>query len=137
MRKIYFRGKDLDGNWREGDLIWATLGYGQKPMILDAFDEIDIGNNLYEVAPETVGQFTGLCDCRGQDIYEGDIVAFGDFFREHDVENEYWHGVVKWSFESARFVLDKLEFDEDVCNDELLVIGNVYDNPELLEAKNA
>lgn len=134
MREIYFRGKDLDGNWREGDLIWATLGQGQKPMILDAFDECDIDNNLYEVDPETVGQYTGLRDAEGREIYEGDILSNG-----HDTV------AVSYSIEFAAFVglyngREDLVLNLDDCIDQpldelkLKVVGNVHDNPDLLEA---
>ena len=124
MREIKFRGYNGE-KWLFGNL---DIDYKAKHAC--------ISDNRFWRHPvrfDTVGQFTGLCDCKGQNIYEGDVVAFGDFFREHDVENEYWHGVVKWDPERARFVLDELDFDEDVCNDELLVIGNVHDNPQLLE----
>ena len=130
MREIKFRGWDEQyKTWIFGDLKLNEAG--DKAIITPRKDGYLVPCS---VDRNSVGQFTGLCDCKGQDIYEGDVVAFGDFFREHDVKNEYWHGVVKWSPEGARFVLDKLEFDEDVCSDELLVIGNVHDNPDLLEA---
>ena len=129
MREIKFRGR------RKNSTEWVYGAFLAIPRLCSYIYDVqpDGQATRYLVDEDAVGQFTGLCDCKGQDIYEGDVVAFGDFFREHDVKNAYWHGVVKWSFEGARFVLDKLEFDEDVCNDELLVIGNVYDNPELIK----
>lgn len=142
MREIYFRGKDLNGNWREGDLIWATLGQGQKPMILDAFDEIDIGNNLYEVAPETVGQFTGMYDAEGREIYEGDIVKATlkepSFVKRFKLQNEI---VGEMFFDNAWWMKER-----ETVNlippwrfryYDLTVIGNVHDSPELLEADDA
>lgn len=133
MREIYFRGKDLDGNWREGDLIWATLGQGQKPMILDAFDEIDIGNNLYEVAPDTVGQFTGLYDAEGREIYEGDIIKVIVVAKtpKWDFQRNF---VVEWSVDGWYMEGDPLHVW--ILLHTLKVIGNVHDNPGLLEVEH-
>ena len=135
MREIYFRGKDEWGNWREGDLIFATLGAGQKPMIMDAYDEFDLANNMFEVAPETVGQSTGLYDTDGREIYEGDVL-----------NTLYGHLGVSYKQEWAAFVacgVDKTGYYHEYLLDEIVntpvrraeikVIGNIHDDPGLLE----
>ena len=127
MREIYFRGKDEWGNWRIGDLIYATLGAGQKPMIMDAYDEFDPNNNMFEVTPDTVGQFTGLTDADGREIYEGDIVTFGRGTEP---------SAVRWDNEFAYFVIMKSLLLGHACK-AVRVIGNVHDNPNLLEADDA
>jgi len=67
MRQIKFRGKRLNnGEWVEG---WLVEMFG-APHILDKNNPTD----AYPIDPATVGQFTGLLDKNGSEIYEGDIV---------------------------------------------------------------
>lgn len=93
-REIKFRGKRIDnGEWVYGDLLQPT-------EICDIYEIANcesIDGTRYEVIPETIGQYTGLDDKNGKEIYEGDIVK------------------ITGSLE---------KFTE--------VIGNIYDNPELL-----
>lgn len=91
----------------------------------------------FYVKPETIGQFTGLTDCKGKEIYEGDILSFTVFDafggdRQH-------RGTVIYC--GSRFMI-WLSLDGEVCldldwvieqDDELEIIGNIYDNPELIK----
>lgn len=87
----------------------------------------------YLVDEDTVGMYTGRSDVMGTDMYEGDIVAGYWDFKEDE-----WPAVVEWDEVSARFVLSGqnsvIPFNE-MGGLEVTIIGNVYDNPELLEAK--
>lgn len=125
MRTIKFRGKRVnDGEWVYGDL-FRMNGF---PYIYP--DPAPNGWNDYEVIPDTVGQFTGLLDKNGNDIYEGDIVA-NDFGNNNIVNmtvewctDGYWALHEIDGDDTMHFVADYLK--------EIELIGNIHDNPELL-----
>lgn len=135
MRQILFRGKSKKtGEW--------IIGYYLKNRGVDFIAPDEFANEKtwedYEVIPETVGQFTGLLDKNGKEIYEGDIILtpfldpiFGDMVNgELCVKREVL-------FNKGSFVVKKdigyvyLEcFTKD---NNAKVIGNIHDNPELLK----
>lgn len=120
MREILFRGKKKPwGGWAEGSLVKMRDYY----RISEKNDMISFG-----VETETIGQFTGLTDKNGKKIFDGDVVKI--FLRDgEDV------GVIKWSDIGARFKFassDGCAYGID-CTTAMQVIGNIHDNPELLE----
>lgn len=143
MREILFRGKHmhvcpenkhLDGTWVEG--------------YLEDENHINDGKCEFLVDPETICQYTGLKDKNGNLIWENDIVKFEDLGEEgyeykegFDFENkarvEFTEG--RWSL--TDFVSDNSGVIDEMYNHaefmnlwgECEVIGNVFDNPELLE----
>lgn len=123
MREILFRGKEDSGKWFFGNLF--------VPDIKGRPTQICMGTSLIRIArdviPETVGQYTGLKDKNGKKIFEGDIVLYA---RDEEV------GQIAYHETEAMFIV---EFDtwltdfDHTFGDELEVIGNIHDNPELMK----
>ena len=129
MREILFRGKCPDnGKWVEGFIVASrenTYQDGFEMITADGinYDELDSyipDFTSYAVDPNTVGQYTGLKDKNGKRIWEGDILAL--------------RGgrplVVR--FEDGAFILECSSIPMRFAN-KFEVIGNITDNPELLE----
>lgn len=126
-REIKFRGKSIcEGQWIFGDLFRTDL---DGEVAIQFYDEED-GWMTAIVRPETVGQFTGVADINGRQIYEGDIVRVrvsNDRFKKNP---RFRNGVVTFcEYDGGwtngcyfRFLPQRME-----------VIGNIHDNPELLE----
>lgn len=129
-REILFRGKRIASDeWVEGSLL--DYGDGDFDICVPCVEEG--GLYKYCVRPETVGQYTGKKDFNKKRIFEGDILRF------YDDDGNYCHITVFWdetqtqwaTRQTDRGTVDKLEnFDAERSE----VVGNIHDNPELLEA---
>lgn len=136
MRKILFCGKRYDTlEWITGFIWqdWADLWYIRVQIMMGQ------GRKYadYEVDPDTIGQYTGLLDKNGAMVFEGDIVRF--CHPSPDVVDG--DGVVMWNpDEMAWEFRDSAPGSGDWYNgyggEFYEVIGNVFDNPELLEVHN-
>lgn len=124
-REIKFRGKRLDnGEWVYGDFR-SEENCIAVPCYIRHFG---IGYDVYPVDPDTVGQYTGLKDKNGREIYEGDIVCLGDAKRRI--------GVIARSDTKPGFALEVNDtvFDLYYRNQHRYeVIGNLHDNSELIK----
>lgn len=129
MREILFRGKRKKGDkrWVEGDLLHGYSGFG----ITNRY----YAGSSFEVVPETVGQYTGLTDKNGARIFEGDIVSghLDDLFPEDESRYEIAWIDYGWHLTNLDGTVDTAE--QDWVNQNFEVIGNIYDNPELVEVE--
>lgn len=133
MREILFRGKRKNGQWEYGNYCIAEKidKSGVEYFIID----IDAEGSQHYVIPETVGQYTGLSDKNGKKIFEGDIVKHYNHCRIKEYNEDI--GRVFYYAETCRFLRTSKLFPNDcpeMCSgNEYEVIGNIHDNPELLE----
>ncbi len=120
MREYRFRGKRLDGDkeWVYGSLIKKWNGIKDIYSIFDWPYE-------YEVDPDKVGQYTGLHDKNGKEIYEGDIIKAKTF---------NYPLCIEWDRGECAFVMRSTHSGATYgFMWEIEIIGNIYDNPELLK----
>lgn len=163
-RKIKFRGKPLQGGypWVYGNAVLQVNGnaylFENEDKNSEVIPELDVESSYYvvdgllEVAPDTIGQYTGLKDANGKEIYEGDIL------RLTIPDGSIRHFVVEWATEDRKLMpLSRFEHDgNDIrisgwCfnwnghrlyptvidgipdNEVMTIVGNIHDNPELLK----
>lgn len=134
MREIIFRGKSVDnGEWVEGYYVCDTTGKNTHHYI---FPENTCEGVV--VIPETVGQYTELKDKSGKKIFEDDIVKVKYY---NDGERIKQITVVTYDHETGGYSPFNWDYACDGCGFNLFIIeveiiGNMHDNPELLEGVN-
>ena len=150
MREILFRGKRIDnGEWVEGFYYHSTWRHGGETKTHDGTAKITTGIKEfsgaygerteiieYEVIPETVGQYTGLTDKNGKKIFEGDIIFCRQEINGNFIDRHMEFGYVE--MKHGAFGLHRKQgyyrpFKDWLEDYEYEVIGNIHDNPELLE----
>lgn len=124
MREILFRGKRKDNcKWVEGYLHKRDgLGTGYTEFAIQVQESSESRPWSYTVIPETVGQYTGLTDKNGKRIFEGDIVI-----SKHPRRLSNKPFIVTYKPIVGGYGYWKLDI-----HDQLEVIGNIHDNPELI-----
>lgn len=163
-REILFKAKRKDnGKWVEGYYIYhikrtiCPFGDSVKPedeqhvIMQDGFSDWNMPRNtvVYEIDPNTLCQFTGLADKNGQRIWENDILRGYQYPYRYDGNDNYF-AEVTWFENCPAFGIytfknpksnvcgiseGNTEFMENWNSEDWEVIGNIFDNPELLEVK--
>jgi len=129
-REIKFRGKRIDtGEWVYGDL----LQNGSITHISN-FDN-GVFRDHYEVDPETVGQFTGLTDKNGKEIYEGGIVNFewSDKNDSEMIKHEVIFKDGEFRMKPMKSLMETWEIRISNYANQIEIIGNIHENPELIK----
>jgi len=151
MKEIKFRGYSItDKKWVYGNLIEKDKEYWILEKAIGCYSK-NRKNNVYDclggrfrfelhcVSKESLGQFIGLKDKNGKEIYVGDIAALIDI--ETYVKSI---GVIIFNKKYASFDVKEINknkveyynfFDLSICKIKTKVIGNIFENPELLEQK--
>lgn len=141
MRDIKFRGKEENsGEWVYG--YYCRGGWIDPVSGIETPRHIIHAEYLFDVDPDTVGQYTGLKDKNGKEIYEGDVVKTQ--FSSTPFGIVTWHdsgyffvdtSFGKWRHFGDGYISigDLMDKQLDVERVQLEVIGNICDNPELLE----
>jgi uncharacterized phage protein (TIGR01671 family) len=144
-RQIKFRGRRMGDEWVCGYLVIDPQG--RNKIYLKPFDEAT-SNTYYFVIPETVGQFTGLHDKNSKEIYEGDIVKNYNLSTITQPDDdllylvEWQEGEYKekesgawWLYNKPGFIFKKIHKGMSLIfsQSQIEVIGNIYENPELLK----
>lgn len=124
MREIIFRGKDeKTDEWVYGFYTLVSAGHGMKYAIITCTDR-----NCFVpvfVKTETIGQFTGVEDRHGKMIFEDDMVTIPRCGKGRKISIVY--------FKNGKFAVDGSNYSfKDLHGKVTEVIGNIYDNPELL-----
>ena len=150
MRDIKFRGKMIPENeWIYGTLLRIPAPpycWGENPpkdkyyiQFADPRYMPDWGMPYKmvqgEVNPETIGQYTGLKDKNGKEIYEGDIIFIKGETKLLDIKGkvEYSNTFAQFIITNTGSIVNETEPLGDYEEENIEVIGNIYDNPELLE----
>jgi uncharacterized phage protein (TIGR01671 family) len=126
MREIKFRGLDIGGReWVYGDLIHYESGQAaifSRQLSRYGYEATEISRRTL-IKPDTIGQYTELKDMNNREVYEGDILR--------DIDTGQ---VTRVAYNAPSFILadNKRFFYWSFCVDAKEVIGNIHENPELL-----
>lgn len=143
MNTIKYRALAKDGTWRYGSYPCMNVDMGNTKYPMDVFWY----NFLSTFRRETLGQWTGLLDKQGKEIYEGDILKYQDALWNFKPEQIHI-GIVRWQDWNGAFDCERRLIDGKAVQPEhglpgiqfkfsAEVIGNICENPELLNEKES
>jgi uncharacterized phage protein (TIGR01671 family) len=131
MREILFKAKRIDnGEWVDGNYVKKYDPSGKRHLIL--YVDNYVRWRCMEIDSKTLCQFTGICDKNGKRVWESDVVWLVYNGEEHIYQ-------IVWDNSELDFKATNGEenygsnFEYLLCCDEIEVIGNIFDNPELLQ----
>jgi len=131
MREIEFRGKITEN----GEWVYGFFENNKFQNVIHSIEEPF--RRSYYINPKSLGQYTGLKDKNGRKIYEGDIIRQLVGEKQKTIGNIIWNG---WQYVITQVVSGKETTNyfgynsEDVEPDKLEVVGNIYENPELIKS---
>lgn len=155
MREIKFRAMRVDnGEWVYGSLIVLDRGLyivdtnHYNTISADLHEKLEINalwedNDFKRVNENTICQFTGLCDKNGKEVYEGDIIKHF-MYKTIDGKSKYITFCINWGddnrYRAYKNGLKGYSYEISFANyvynpKDNEVIGNIYDNPELLKGE--
>lgn len=104
-----------------------TVAVPMKDALPEYYGDTDLVLDLYPKDKIELLEFTGYYDIKGKEIYSGYIVSFM-------VNDKTYTGVIEWSNEYASFLVKTKDYYEEYLSkiDEMLVLGNIYENKELI-----
>ena len=134
MREILFRAKDeASHKWVYGYYVHLPSAAGSVHIMQVPAGNPDENNTAYYIIPETVGEYTGLTDKNGKKIFEGDIIKhYGKSLLGDPISDI---GVVTWDCDECFLFRTSLSGKDQLMSrkDTVEVLGNIHDNPELVE----
>lgn len=135
MREILFKAKRVDnGEWAEGYYVKKYDLLGNEEHLIFHADSYKVWEYV-EIDPETLCQFTGETDKNGKRIWENDVAWLVYDGKEHIYQ-------IVWDDSELDFKATNgeenygLNFEYLLCCEEIEVIGNIFDNPELLQEEH-
>ncbi len=142
MRTIKFRGKNLkNGQWVYGFYVHLKDSFRKRKThriytgLADSMPDsegYDFSEDYEEVDPQTVGQCTGLHDSKGNEVYEGDIIRYRTTDARYTRNPEFTTVQVRFDEKSAKFTYGI--YWRDLYDERIIeVLGNIHDNPKLLQ----
>ena len=131
MREIKFRGKFVYVNTQSGQLDWVYGDLVQGPEHMGKHKIICEDGSQYEVLSSTVGQFTGLYDKNGKEIYEGDIVHL-DAWEPDTMQIAFIEGAFCLADANGNYLGD-IHYIHHAGVEQCTIVGNIYDNSKLLK----
>lgn len=132
MRNYKFRGKKVDnGEWVVGYFVFHPIKTdGDRLPFITDIETL----NMFQVNPETVGQFTGLHDKNGVAVWEGDIIKW--YINNLEKVSYVYFDELQAAFWMGKDSITGHLILNDWMRGEYEIIGNIFDNPELLKNAN-